>query len=272
MRKAILVLVLFFGTLAIIGFLQRGKYKGSIEIVGSTTLLPVTQAAAEEYMRENPTIRVSVQGGGSSAGIEAAAMGAADIGMSSRELKGDEVNLGLIKHPVAIDAIAIIVNPQNPVDDLSSEEVKKIFSGKIRNWKELGGPDIDIIVVNRDEASGTREAFSKLLMKDTEFTKRAVVQPGSGQVRAIVEGTPGAIGYLSLGYVTDSVKAVSLDGVKPSLESLKSGEYKLQRKLYYLTKGKPGKLAQDFIDYVLSERIQKEIIGSEFIPIKELHK
>lgn len=272
MKKALLFLALFFGTLAVLGLLQRGKFKGSIEISGSTTLLPVTQAAAEEYMRENSEIRVSVQGGGSSAGIEAVSLGASDIGMSSRELKREELNLGLTKHPVAIDAIAIIVNPQNPIDNLTKEEIRKIFSGEITNWKEVGGPDMEIIVVNRDEASGTREAFSKLLMEESKFTKKAVVQPGNGQVRAIVEGTPGAIGYLSLGYVTKSVKTVMLDGVKPSIETLRSGEYPLQRTLYYLTKGKPKKLAQDFIDFVLSERIQKEVIGKEFIPVREIKK
>jgi phosphate transport system substrate-binding protein len=272
LRKVLFLLALFFGTLAVLGFLQRGKFHGSIEVSGSTTLLPVTQAAAEEYMKKNPEIRVSVQGGGSSAGIEAAAMGASEIGMSSRELKGDELKLELVKYPVAIDAIAVIVNKKNPIGNLSSDEIRKIFSGEITNWKEVGGSDMEIVVVNRDEASGTREAFSKLLMKESEFTKKAVIQPGNGQVKAIVEGTPGAIGYLSLGYVTESVKTVALDGVKPSIETLKSGDYPLQRTLYYLTKGNPGKLAQDFISFVLSERIQEEIIGKEFIPVKEMKR
>lgn len=267
MKKILILVALFFVSLAVIGLIKRGKTNASLVIAGSTTLLPVTQAAAEKYQRQHPAVKINVQGGGSSAGIEAVAMGAVEIGMSSRELKEEEK--GLTKIPVALDAIAIIVNPANSIDSLTSQQTKAIFSGEITNWAELGGEDQKIVVVNRDEASGTREAFSKLLMGKKKFTKVAVVQPGNGQVRAIVSSTKEAIGYLSLGYVNEEVKTVALDGIKPTLKEIKVGRYLLQRKLYYLTKGNISFLARDFIDFVLSDEIQEGIFGSEFIPIKE---
>jgi phosphate transport system substrate-binding protein len=270
MKKVLILVVLFFTSLAVIGLVKRGKKNASLEIAGSTTLLPVTQAASEEYQRQHPTVKVNVQGGGSSAGIEAVANGAVEIGMTSRELKGEEEKLELTKIPVALDAIAIIVNPSNPIDTLTGQQARAIFSGEITNWAELGGEDKKIVVVNRDEASGTREAFSKLLMGDEKFTKVAVVQPGNGQVRAIVSSTKEAIGYLSLGYVNKEVKTVALDGVKPNLDEIKAGRYRLQRTLYYLIKGDVSSLAQDFIDFVLSDETQETIIGSEFIPITEV--
>lgn len=213
-------------------------------------------------------MEILVQGGGSSAGIEAVVTGTAGVGMSSRELKGEEKEARLVDHVVAIDAIALIINPRNPVRSLSRTQVKKVFKGEIINWQELGGEDTPIILINRDEGSGTREAFSKKVMDKEDFTKNAVILPGSGQVRSVVAGTPGAVGYISLGYVTKEVRILEYNRVKPSLVAVKGGKYDLQRKLHFFTKGEATGLTKEFIDFVLSRKIQEEIVAEEFIPVR----
>lgn len=243
-----------------------------LNVSGSSTVLPMVTAAAAVYEEKYPGLRVGVQGGGSSAGIEAAITGASQIGTSSRDLKGPETKAGLYDTVIAIDAIAIIVNPSNKVSALSKKQVKDIFMGKIVNWKEVGGADLPIVLINRDEASGTREAFGKKVLDEAAFSKDAVVQPGSGQVRSIVGSTPAAIGYMSLGYVTKDVKVIKYDGVIPSKATLKKGTYKLQRKLHFFTKGKPTGDAKKFTDYVLSDYVQHKIVSVEFIPVKDIGK
>lgn len=246
----------------------RREAARTLNVAGSTTVLPIVQAAAEEFEREHPDVKIAVQGGGSSGGIEAAITRTADIGTSSRELKGGEKDAGLVDHVIAIDAIAIIVNPTNRVSNLTRAQLRGIFTGRIQNWKQVGGADLPIVLVNRDEASGTREAFQKKVLGDESFFKRAVIQPGSGQVRSIVENTPAAIGYMSLGYVTKQVKVVKYDGVLPTKATIMGGQYGLQRKLHLFSKGKAKGKVKDFIDFILSPRIQREIVGVEFIPVK----
>lgn len=248
------------------------KASGRVTVAGSSTLLPIIQAASEEYVKGHKEVKIDVQGGGSSVGIESAINGTAAIGMSSREPTEEEMGKGLVKTPVAVDAIAIIVNRDNPVDALTSEQARKIFSGKISNWRAVGGKDEEIILINRDEASGTREAFAKLLMGDNDFLKKAIIQPGSGQVRSVVGGTPGGIGYLSRGYVDKEVKVVALDGVKPSIATIKKGSYSLSRTLYLVTKGKPRGLAKEFIGFVLTPTVQHKIVGTAYEPIIEVKK
>ncbi len=237
-------------------------------VTGSTTLLPITEVSGEMFSERNEGVSILVSGMGSSAGIESVSTGSSDIGTSSRELKDAELELGLSDTPVAYDAIAVIVHPSNPVDDLTTMEVRAIFSGVITNWKELGGPDMPIGLVNRDEASGTREAFSKIIMGDAQFDRGAVVLPGTGQVRSVIEDIEGAIGYISLGFVTDDVKAVSVDGIEASEESVVAGTYPVQRVLHFFTKGEVSDLARQYIDFVLSPDVQDTIVREAgFIPI-----
>lgn len=237
-------------------------------VTGSTTLLPIAEVSGEMYSEKHPDVSVLVSGLGSSAGIESVAKGSSDIGTSSRELKDTEKNLGLVDNPVAFDAIAVIVNPSNPVDDLTTDQVRRIFAGEIRNWKEVGGPDMQIGLVNRDEASGTREAFLKLVMGESRFDTGAVVLPGTGQVRAVVSEVKYSIGYISAGFVNDEVRAVALDGVKPSEQAVVQGTYKIQRTLHFFTKGEPSAKAQGYIDFVLSPEIQDTVVrDAGFIPI-----
>jgi len=278
LNKSLCILLVTLSPLSLVTGCRKAESESDkrlssrVTIVGSSTLLPIIQAASEEYVKDYKGAKVDVQGGGSSVGIESVINGTANIGMSSREPKPEEMKKGIVKTAVAVDAIAIIVDRDNHVDTLTSEQARKIFSGEITNWNMIGGRDQEIILVNRDEASGTREAFTKLLMGNEDFLKKAIIQPGSGQVRSIVGGTPGGIGYLSRGYVNKEVKVIALDGVKPSISAIKKGNYPLSRTLYLITKGKPKGLIKDFIDYVLSPKVQHEIVGTAYEPIIEVNE
>ncbi len=237
-------------------------------VTGSTTVQPIAEVAKEGFERTHAGVHVLVSGVGSSAGIENVVAGTSDIGTSSRDLKGDELEYGLVDTPIAYDAIAVIVNPSNPVDGLTKEQVKAIFEGRITNWKEVGGPDLEIGVVNRDEASGTREAFSKIVLDKERFDPTAVILPGTGQVRSVVAQAPSAIGYISLGFVTPEVKALAIDGVEPSEEAVVEGRYPVSRVLHFFTKGEPKGLVKEFIDHVLSPEVQEKVVrDAGFIPV-----
>ncbi|MHB1341096.1 MAG: phosphate ABC transporter substrate-binding protein [Coriobacteriia bacterium] len=242
-------------------------------VTGSTTIQPIAEVAAEEFTAANPEMDVLVSGVGSSAGIENVSSGTSDIGTSSRELKDEEMDLGLFDTPIAYDAIAVIVNPSNPVTSLTKAEVKAIFQGTITNWSEVGGPDMEIGIVNRDEASGTREAFAKIVLDKERFDPTAVILPGTGQVRSVVAQAPSAIGYISLGFVTDDVKALAVDGVVAEEATVVSGAYPVQRLLHFFTVGEPMGLAKQYIDYVLSDEVQESIVrDAGFIPVTAKEK
>lgn len=241
-----------------------------LTITGSTTLLPIAEVTGEDFQYGHSGVRILASGVGSSAGIESVSQGSCDIGTSSRDLKPEEKALGLVDTPVAYDAIAVVVNPANPVRSLTSEQVRGIFQGRITNWAEVGGPDLPIGLVNRDEASGTREAFTKIVLKGGAFDARAAVLPGTGQVRAVVAGTPSAIGYISYGFVTGDVRAVAIDGVAPSPETVVSGRYPVRRLLHMLTKGEPTGLTKEYIDFVLSPAVQEKTVrDAGFLPVTE---
>lgn len=244
---------------------------GSITVAGSTTCLPIAEIAAEGFKEKTGT-DVLVSGLGSSAGIEAVSAGTADIASSSRGLNADERDLGLTPIVIAHDGIAVIVNDDNPVDNLSVDQLRDIYSGKITNWKEVGGEDLKIQVINRDEASGTREAFRTIVMDGASFDRRAAVLSGTGQVRDVVSRSRGAIGYISLGFVdskyaTTTVKPLSVNHVEPSEKTVASGGYPISRDLYFFVKGDPGKTARDYIDYVVSDEMDDQVREAGFIPV-----
>lgn len=239
-------------------------------VTGSTTLLPIAEISGEMFSERNEDVKVLVSGLGSSAGIESVSKGSSDIGTASRDLKDEEAVLGLYDTPVAFDAIAVIVNPDNGIDELSSEQVRLIFNGTYTNWSELGGADMRIGLVNRDEASGTREAFYKIVMQETPFDRTAAVLPGTGQVRSVVAEARGAIGYISLGFVNDEVKVLAVDGVVPSEATVVDGSYPIQRILHFFTVGEPQGDAARFIDFVLSDEVQSGLVREAgFTPISE---
>lgn len=240
----------------------------SIVVSGSTTVLPIAEQSAEEFTKEHPQDSILVSGMGSSAGIEAVSVGTAQIGTSSRDLKDNEKDLGLTDIPIAHDGIAVVVNENNPVKSLTTDQLRDIFSGKITNWKEVGGPNLEIERVNRDEASGTREAFFKIVMQKQKFDEDSVVLPGTGQVRQVVSRTKGAIGYISVGFVNEEVKAVTIDGIAPTKENVARGTYPISRELHFFVKEKPQGLTKEYIDYVLSDKVQQgPVVDAGFVPV-----
>lgn len=268
LARATALVALFLLLLATAGCNGERTTDSELVVTGSTTILPIAEIAGEMYHEEHPDQKVLVSGLGSSAGIENVAAGTSDIGTSSRDLKPEEESLGLYDTPIAYDAIAVIVNPSNPIDELTTEQVRAIFAGEIQNWSEIGGVDQVIGLVNRDEASGTREAFHKIVMGDVPFDRTAAVLPGTGQVRSVVSNARGAVGYISLGFVNDEVKVVAIDGVVPTAQTVVSGEYPLQRLLHFFTVGPPQGLARDYIDFVLSDAVQQTIVrDAGFTPI-----
>ena len=243
--------------------------ESQITVTGSTTILPIAEISGELFSEENPEYKVLVSGVGSSAGIESVSAGSSDIGTASRELKETEFELGLVKTVIAYDAIAVIVHPGNPIDGLTTEQVKAIFQGRIGNWNEIGGPDMRIGLVNRDEASGTREAFSKIVLDKEPFDPKAAILPGTGQVRSVVANAPGAIGYISLGFVNDEVKSLVMDGVTPSRDTVLDGTYPVSRDLNFFTVGEPTGAAAEYLEFVLSPDVQEGVVqDAGFVPVQ----
>ncbi len=243
---------------------NRGSSGRGLIIAGSTSIQPFADRWAEVYMRESPGKVVNVQGGGSSAGLEAARSGVADIGMSSRELKPEERDL--TETVIARDGLAVIVHPANSLSGLDLFEVRSIFNGSIRNWKMLGGADSEITVVTREEGSGTRGAFQELVMNKDRIFRGAVVEDSNGTVREIVASDPNGIGYISLGLVNEQIKPLALDGVQATKAEIDAGRYRLVRPFLFVTKGPAAPAAGDFISFVLSPEGQKLIIEEGLLP------
>jgi phosphate transport system substrate-binding protein len=237
-----------------------------LTLTGSTSVTPFVEGLAELYEHDHPGKKINVQGLGSSAGIQAAANGTAELGMSSRHLEPDEVEQ-LAPIEIARDALAIIVHPDNPVANLSTEQVRAIFTGEIRNWREVEGRDEGIVQVTREAGSGTYGAFDELVMDKELPTPRALRQGSNGAVRQIVAEDPDAIGYISLGIVDATVKPIAVDGVQASTEAVTVGQYKLVRPfLFVQRKGATlSPLAQDFLDFVLSPEGQAELVRDGLI-------
>jgi len=232
---------------------------GKISITGSTTVQPLAEKLAEQFMAANPDVTIEVTGGGSSVGVKAAGEGTADIGNASREVSTDEKTQypNMKVYVIARDGIAIIVSPDSPMTDLTVDQVRDIFSGKITNWKDVGGPDAAIIVVSREEGSGTRTAFEEMVMgKDVLITENAILQNSNGSVRTAVATTPNSVGYLSFGYLDNSIKALNLNGIVPTEENASNGTYPVVRPLNMLTNGEPQGVVKAFLDYVLGSEGQ----------------
>lgn len=242
----------------------------TIKISGSTTVLPIAKEAAKKFMMKNPNYNLEVSGGGSGFGVKQVAEGLVDIGMASRDLKAEEKEKypNLITHSIALDGVAVVVHPENPVSDLTQEQVKKIFSGEITNWKEVGGPDAPINVYTRDEESGTREVFWEKALGKGKITEKATVVNSNGAMKTAVKQDKNGIGYLSIGYVDSTIKAVKFNGVEPTEENVKKGIYKVSRALNMITNGEPSPAVQAYLDYVLSPEGQEIVREKGYLPIK----
>jgi phosphate transport system substrate-binding protein len=255
MRKAwIGISLLLLPCLALSCSSQKSSRSHTLTIAGSTSVQPFAEKLAEIYMEINPKVAVNVQGGGSTAGIKACREKAAQIGTSSRELHADENDL--TKVIIAKDGIAVIVHPQNPITNISLDQLKGIFSGKIRSWAQIGWTDKPIFFVNSEEGSGTRDAFENMVMKKEEISDEALVQDSNGSVREIIANNPQSIGYISFGIINHQVKALAVNSIIPSLGTIKNNHYTLTRHFIFVLPPKPTELAKKFVDFVLSREGQ----------------
>jgi len=237
---------------------RRDDGGGAVNAIGSTSIQPFAELLAQEYEKRNPDQKVDVHGGGSTAGLKAVADGLAQIGMCSRSLTDEEAKQ-FTSVMIARDGLAIVVNPANPVNGLTVEQIRSLFSGQIKNWKDVGGKDEPVRIVTREESSGTRESFVHLVMAKEKIARAALVQESSGAVKELVKGNPAAIGYISLGLVGKELKALVVGGEAPTAANVLAGKYKLARPLLFVTQGPPTPKAKKFIDFVLLPESQKTL-------------
>jgi phosphate transport system substrate-binding protein len=252
---------------------EAAPLSGTIQLAGSTTVQPLAEVLGEAFTAVYPEVKIEVQGGGSSVGVTSAGEATADIGNASREVKESEFEQfpDLVVYTIAYDGIAIVTNPGTELASLSLEQVKDIFAGEITNFSEVGGPNAPITVVSREEGSGTRAAFEELVMAkgDTEkvITEMALLQQSNGQVRTTIATTPNSIGYISFGFLDDSVHPVAIDGVAPTVENVKNGSYSVFRPLNMLTNGEAQGVVKAFLDWIVGPEGQA-IVGEDYITVK----
>jgi phosphate transport system substrate-binding protein len=243
-----LVVLLVFGTICT-GC--RRTSERSVSLLGSTSIQPFAEMLAERYAKDHPGEFVEVQGGGSTAGLQATESGLVNIGMCSRSLTAKEA-LVFTSILIARDGLALVVNRENPVIKLSVEQVRALFAGRVTNWRDVGGKHGPIRPITREEGSGTRESFVRLVMGKERIAGRALTQESNGAVKELVKGDPAVIGYMSLGLVDKDLKAVAIDGIQPTVENVLADRYHLVRPLLFVTKGAANVAARKFIDFVLS--------------------
>ncbi len=243
-----------------------GKGKTSITLAGSTAFQPFAEKLADQYMATNNNVVITVQGGGSAVGIQSANSGAAQIGMADLVTLPKEAK-DLIATVVAKDGVAIVVNPLNKVTDLSTDQVRDIFNGKITNWKEVGGIDAPITVVSREAGSGTRSSFEQIVT-GINLKKDALIQDSNGTIRETVANDANSIGYVSHGLLNEKIKALKIDNQECTVENIVNGKYKLVRPIFLLVKGSLEGESKNFIDYILSDEGQKTIKAEGLLPAK----
>lgn len=266
----------FAGLLAValLGSVSAVMAASSITIKGSTTVLPIAQACAEEFMNKNRGISISVQGGGSGVGIASIIDGTCDIGDASRPIKDKELAKAVAKggdpkaNVVAMDGIAVIVHPSNSINAMTIKQIKDIYTGKVSDWSAVGGSGGKIVVISRDSSSGTFEAFNKLALSKAKVRPDALLQASNQAVAQTVSRTPGAIGYVGLGYITNAVKPVTVNGIVCSKETVLKATYPLARPLFMYTNGKPTGAVKQFIDFVLSKEGQQLVEKQGFVGLK----
>lgn len=256
-----------------VGLASFAAAAGTVVVNGSTTVLPAMQKISETFMAKHKDIQVSLSGGGSGHGIKSLMDKTTDVAMASRDMKPAEVenvkkNGGeAVRFTVAIDAIVPIVNPKNTVKDLSLQQIRDIYAGRITNWKDVGGPDARITVVSRDSSSGTFETWEELVMKGERVQQRALLQASNGAVLQTVAKNPNAIGYVGLGYITKDIKGLNIGGVTASADTALSRTWPLARDLYLFTNGQPKGDTKTLIDYALSPEGQTSVKEVGFVPL-----
>lgn len=256
-------------TIVIALMLTFAPWANAQKVKGSDTVLPLSQKEAESYLKANPTGNIIVTGGGSGVGLAALISGTTDIAQSSRKIKFDEktkmqeAGKTVKEVVIAYDALAVVINPANKINKLTREQLEGVFTGKIKNWKELGGEDLKIIPYSRETSSGTYEFFKESVLKNKNYVSGILSMPATGAIVQSVSQTKGAIGYIGLAYINNNVQAVSVsyDGgknyVEPSVTNAKNETYPIVRPLFYYYEAKSEKVVKPFIDYILSSTGQK---------------
>ena len=277
---AILVLSLSLGLLAGCGQSKSEQPKqaateiqGTVSASGSTALLPLLKPAQEEFQKLHAKVTVNIAGGGSFTGQNQVAAGSVNIGNSDVGLQDSLKSAGLVEHKLVGIPFVFIVNPSVTVDSLTPEQYVAIFSGKITNWKDVGGKDQGITIIHRAKSSGSRATIQEVVMKSASFTDNAVIQDSNGAVRAAIASTPGAIGYVDAAYVDQSVKGLAYNGVKFSLENVTGGKYPVYTFGRMYTKGQPTGAVKAFIDYATSKDFQEKYAEKQgFVPVTKMSK
>jgi phosphate transport system substrate-binding protein len=254
------------------------QLSGTYTFGGSTTVAPIAYAAIEQFQKDNPGVKISYEGTGSGAGLAAVLAGQISLAGSSADLSEKQLAEGALPFVIALDGLSVVVNKNVGIANISKANLAKIYAGQVSNWKEVGGKDMAIVVVNRDESSGTYKAFWELVCqkdfgKELKYRKDALVAKENGEVAAKVASTPGAIGYVGMAFVEEVVKAggasLLIDGVKDSVANVLAKKYPISRQLYLVTKGQPaaGSVEKAFIDFVLSPKGQAIVKSVDFIPV-----
>jgi len=281
-RKYLVVLAMLILT----AYAYAASGKNSIQIKGSDTMVNLGQAWAEKYMEKNSSDFVAVTGGGSGTGLSSLISGTCDIAMSSRNIKDKEISLAKGKgiNPyeikVALDGLAVVVNPKNPVSELTVDQLARIFTGKITDWKELGGEDLKIVILSREVNSGTHVYFKEHILRKgdanskEEFAAGALLLSSSQAIADEVAGNPGAVGYYGMGYISNKQKPVMVakdvksEYIAPLIENVINGKYPISRPLFLYANGQPQGLVKKFVDFVLSKEGQEIVLATDFVPIK----
>jgi phosphate transport system substrate-binding protein len=288
MKRFKLTAVIFFAVLFICACTrpkENGKYGASMQIKGSDTIVNLIQVWAERFVADKPEMNVGVTGGGSGTGFAALMNGTCDIAMSSREIEDKErtlaenKNINPVEFIVGLDGLAILVNKNNPVDNLTIEQLRDIFMAKITNWKEVGGQDRKIVILSRESNSGTHMFFKEHVIRrgdknsKDEFAPQSLLMPSSQAIYDEVYQNPNALGYVGMGFINNGIKAVSVavnaSGayIYPTPDNVMSGKYPVSRPLYLYTDGQPKGMVKEFIDYALSDEGQKIVLETDFVPI-----
>ena len=287
LRKWMYLFTVFFLAACVLNHRADAANNSSLQIKGSDTMVNLGQAWAEEFMKMHPNVFAAVTGGGSGTGFAALIGNTCDIAMSSREIKPKEIELAGKKKiepkefKVALDGLAVVVHKDNPVSSLSLDELAGIFTGKIKNWKDVGGKDLKIVLLSREVNSGTHVYFKEHVLRKNdpaskeEFSPEALLLPSSQAIADEVSNNHGAIGYFGMGYLSPALKAVSVskdknaEPVVPALDNVVSGKYPISRPLFLYTKGAPEGAAKEFVDFVLSAKGQEIVIKTDFVPVNK---
>jgi phosphate transport system substrate-binding protein len=246
----------------------------TVVVRGSTTVLPIMLKAAEEFMKKNPEINVSVSGGGSGFGVKALLDRSCDIAMASRLVKPKEEKMAqerdiyMVKHEIAQDAIIPVVHPENPIDGISMEELRNIYMGKVKQWSYIGGPDWPVVVISRDTSSGTYETWQDIVLAGNRVFRGAQLHASNGAIVQAVSKNKNTIGYVGIGYVDQNVKALSVDGIEPTRENARDWVYPIVRTLQVYTDGAPKGATKKLIDFMQSPEGQELVVETGFLEME----